>query len=113
MDGKWLYYAKDGESPSSIWKTPTSGGEETKVVDHLSYSLNFVVANRGIYFLALQGPGSLSLDFFEFATRKTATILKLDKPWWYGMAVSPNQRELLFSTVDQAGSDLMLVETFR
>jgi hypothetical protein len=52
-DRKFLYYSKDGHSPSSIWRVPIDGGEETPVVDGLSYSLNFVVADRGLYFVGV------------------------------------------------------------
>jgi len=70
-DGRFLYYAKDANSPTSIWRIPVGGGEETKVVDGLSYSINFVVADRGLYFLAVGDASSkTSLDFYEFATGK-------------------------------------------
>ena len=110
-DRKWVYYSKDAASPTTLWKIRPSGGEETQVADGLSYSLNFVVANKGIYYMvAREGADRTSIAFLDFATEKTATLLTLDKPWWYGMAISPDQRSILFSVVDNAGSDLMLVE---
>jgi Tol biopolymer transport system component/DNA-binding winged helix-turn-helix (wHTH) protein len=113
-DRKWVYYSKGVTSPTAIWRVPPSGGEETQVVDGLSYSLNFVVADKGIYYLAGGGPGGrTSIDFFDFVTGKSVTLLRLDKPWWYGMALSPDQRSVLYSVVDNAGSNLMLVENFR
>ena len=48
-DGSFLYYAKDARSPTTIWRVPVGGGHETQVVDRLSYSINFVVADRGLY----------------------------------------------------------------
>ena len=41
------------------------------------------------------------------------TLHRLDKGWWYGAALSPDQRSVLYSVVDNAGSNLMLVENFR
>src|SRR5207244_2359033 len=112
-DGRFLYYAKDLNSPTSIWRMPVGGGEETKVVDGLSYSINFVVADRGLYFVAVgEAPDKTSLDFYEFATGKRTTLLNIGKQWWYGMALAPDQRSLLLSTVDSAGSNLMLVDQF-
>jgi len=112
-DGRFLYYAKDANSPTSIWRIPVGGGEETKVVDGLSYSINFVVADRGLYFLAVGDASSkTSLDFYEFATGKRTTLLDIGKQWWMGMALAPDQRSILFSTVDSAGSNLMLVAQF-
>jgi hypothetical protein len=74
-----------------------------------------VVAAKGIYFVAAPGGQGdrTSIDFFDFASGKTMTLRRLDKPWWYGAALSPDQRSVLYSVVDNAGSNLMLVENFR
>jgi dipeptidyl aminopeptidase/acylaminoacyl peptidase len=112
-DGKFIYYAKDYFSPTSIWRMPIAGGEETHVVDGLSYSLNFAVGDRGIYFLAAgEAPQNTALVFLELATGKRTTLRSLGKQWWFGLALSPDQRSLLFSTVDSAGSNLMVVDRF-
>jgi len=123
-DGKWIYYAKEPVIPSAIWKAPAEGGEETQVVGDLSYSVNFAVGARGIYFVAKGEPrgahtvaerrpsAAVSIDFFDFVTRKTTRLLRLEKTWWYGIALSRDERWLLYSVVDHAGSDLMLVENF-
>lgn len=113
-DGRWVYYSKSGRSPDAIWKVAASGGEETPVTGGLSYSLNFVVADKGLYFMAERGaPDKTSIDFFDFGTAKVRTLLKVGKRWWYGMALAPDQRSLLYSVVDSADSNLMLVENFR
>jgi hypothetical protein len=62
IDCKWLYYAKGPRSPTSIWRVPVHRGEETEVVDGLSYSTNFAVA---------EGDRSRALRFCE---------LKADNP---------------------------------
>ncbi len=83
-------------------------------MDGLSYASNFVVADRGVYFLAVgDRPYQTSIDFFEFATGKRKTLLKLGKQYWYGMALSPDRKSLLYSVIDNAGGNLMLVEKFR
>ena len=113
-DRRFLYHSKDGHSPSSIWRVPVDGGEETRVVDGLSYSLNFVVADRGLYFVALgDTPQSTTLDFFEYSTGKRTTLLKIGRPYWFGAALSPDQRSILYSTIDSAGMNLMLVDRFQ
>jgi Tol biopolymer transport system component len=113
-DGRFLYYAKSAERPTSIWRVPIDGGEETKVIDGLSYGFNFAVSARGIYFLALRGDSRVaSVEFFDFASRKTAVLHTLDGAWWYGFALSPDESSLLFSQVDSLGSDLMMVENLR
>ena len=50
QDGAWLYYSKS--SIGSVWRIPRSGGKEEPVLDNLSYLSNFVVVERGIYFVA-------------------------------------------------------------
>ena len=112
-DRRYLYYAKDFSSPSSIWRVPVEGGREERIAAGLSYSLNFVVGDRGLFFLAAgDARHKTSLDFFEFATGSRKSIVDLQRPWWYGMALSPDGK-LLFSLVNSAGSNLMLVDNFR
>ena len=77
----FLYYAKEARSPTSIWRVPVDGGAEVHVVDGLSYSLNFAVGERGLYFVAVGDTGGKpSMDFLDFATGKRATLVRLDKP---------------------------------
>ena len=110
----FLYYAKQPVTPTSIWRIPIGGGAEVRVVDGLSYSLNFAVGQRGLYFVALNDTTSkASIDFFDFRTRQRSTLVHLDKPSWVGMTLSPDERSLVFSMVDSAGSNLMLVDRFR
>jgi Tol biopolymer transport system component/DNA-binding winged helix-turn-helix (wHTH) protein len=113
-DGRWLYYAKDMARPTSIWRVPVDGGEETKVLDGLSYSFNFAVTDKGIYLLALRGaPPVAQIEFFDLATHKTTLLYTLDRPFWFGFALAPDERSILFSKIDSYGSDLMLVENLR
>ncbi len=73
-----------------------------------------MVADRGIYFLALGDTAQkTSIDFFEFATGRRTTVLNVGKEWWFGMALSPDQKSLLYSVIDNAGSNLMLVDKIR
>ena len=109
----FLYYAK-GPSPSSIWRVPVDGGAEVHVVDGLSYSINFAVGERGLYFVAFDDTADRpSVDFFDFATGQRSTLVRLDKPFWFGMTLSPDERSLVFSLVDSAGSNVMLVDRFQ
>ncbi len=113
-DGSFLYYAKDARSPTTIWRVPVGGGMETEIVDRLSYSNNFVVADRGLYFVAVgDTPEQTSIDFVDFSTSRRTSLVRLGKPWYYGMALSPRKDSLLVSLVDSAGANLMVVDNFR
>jgi Tol biopolymer transport system component/DNA-binding winged helix-turn-helix (wHTH) protein len=110
----FLYYAKESRSPTSIWRVPVNGGAEVHVVDGLSYSINFAVGERALYFIAVGDTGAQpSVDFFDFATGKRSTLVRLDKPFWFGMTLSRDERSLVFSLVDSASSNLMLVDRFQ
>ena len=50
------------------------------------------------------------IDFLEFSTGKRSPIVKLDKPAWLGLALSPDEKYLLYSVVDSEKSNLMLVD---
>lgn len=109
-DRRFLYYAKNG-SPTTIWRLSLDGSGDAQVVHGLSYTTNFVVGDRGIYFLAVgDSTAKNSIDFFEFSTARRTTLATVGKPWWSGIALSPDQRWLLFATIDRDGSDLMVVD---
>jgi Tol biopolymer transport system component len=118
-EGGLLYYAKNTAPASSmpafsIFRMSMEGGEETLVVEGLSNSTNFVVANRGVYFVAVgHSPEQTSIDFVESGTGARTKIVNLGKIAWWGAALSPDQQTLLYSMVDSAGSNLMLVDGFR
>jgi dipeptidyl aminopeptidase/acylaminoacyl peptidase len=113
-DGRFLYFAKRAASPTAIWRIPVSGGEETLVVEGLSYSLNFAVADRGLYLVtAGDAVHASSIDFLEYSTGKQRTLAVLGKPWWFGVALSRDNKQLLYSIVDRAGSNLMLADYLR
>jgi hypothetical protein len=93
---------------------PVEGGEETLVLEQVAFWDTFAMGNQGIYFFPrLDISGGSHLDFFDFATGKIKTIANVEKPWNYGLAVSPDGRYILYSRIDQQDSDVMLVENFR
>jgi Tol biopolymer transport system component len=112
-DGRFLYYAKPA-FPTSIWRMSMSGGEEEHVADGLSFPLNFVVGTRGVYLVAVgDAPSRLSIDFVDVGTGRRTTLATIPKRWWFGIALSPDERWLLFPVSDRDGRDLMLVENVR
>jgi Tol biopolymer transport system component len=114
-DGKSVYYAKFPQ-PLSLWKVPVDDGEETRVLESLADSSTFAVADDGIYFIPRLSPPT-SLQLFSFGTGKIKQIATIEKPVSNGLSVSAGpdgrSRWILYTQVDQEGSDLMLVENFR
>jgi Tol biopolymer transport system component len=113
-DGKWMYLFGWAEQ-SGLWKVPISSGKEIRVMESVPDFLNYVVANGGVYFLdgKYETNAPASIDFFDFASGKTKLVIKTGKPISIGLAVSRDQRWLLFTEVEYLGSDLMLVDNFR
>lgn len=110
-DGRFLYYARNGDSPTSLCRVPIEGGVEEKLLDGLSYSLNFVVSEGHLYLLSLgEKPETSVLELYDIRTRARKRLLSLDKGWWYGMALSPDRHWLSYTTVDSQGSNLMLAQ---
>jgi hypothetical protein len=112
-DGRFLYYSKDFEAPTSLWKVAVEGGEETLVLEQIAFWSTFAVGDAGIHFFTrLDMVSGTQLEFLDFATSRVKTIANIDKPWIYGLTVSPDGRYILFTRIEQQGSDLMLVESF-
>ncbi len=112
--GKFLYYAKGRRLPG-IWRIPVEGGAETPVLDYhqAGFWRAWAVTERGIYFATAENPSRPLIEFFSFATGKVMQIATLEKPFFLGISVSPDARWLIYTQLDQSGSDIMLMENFR
>src|SRR5262245_43155571 len=116
-DGKYFYYAK-GRAVPGIWQVPVNGGEERLLVEHnnAGYWRLWAVSDKGIYFATANVASQPIIEFYNFKTRRVTPVATLNKPLSRsdpGLTISPDGRSLLFSQLDQSGSDIMLVENFR
>jgi len=112
-DGRFLYYSKLTEA--GIWKMAVAGGEEVRVLDQPGiWWCNWALTPDGIYFLNGDPPNG-KIKFFDFATRKTISIFALEKPFPFfgGLAVSPDDKSLLFGQRESSDAYIMLVKNFR
>jgi len=115
-DAQTLYYAKtDGPAPVFRMSLASVGaasgaGEESQVLEGVPYRAWAVTAS-GLWFID-RDTKPRSLKFRSFSG-KTRTVAEIDKPVSWGLTVSPDERTILYSQLDQSGSDLMLVEGFR
>lgn len=111
-DGRWMYFTK-GDGRDGLWRMPIAGGEENRVIENL-YRFNYAVTSNGVYFVPLPNPGGTSsVQFLDFTTGAISRLVSIDRPIDLGLAVSPDEKELLFTQSDYAGRDLMLVENFQ
>lgn len=108
----FLYYSKTPRSPTSIWRVAIAGGgDEMLVVDGLSYSSNFAVGEKRLYWMSRGVSGTdTSIEYFDLSTRKRGRFAGIGKQWWFGLALSPDEKSLMYSVVDRIDSNLMMVD---
>lgn len=76
----------------------------------------WTVRQEGIYyFTPTDRKGISALCLYEFTSGKTRKILETNRPLADGgnVAISPDGRTILYSQLDESGSDLMLMENFK
>jgi len=114
-DGRTLFFGRERPlllSPTSLWKMPVEGGEETKVLDLVGCG-NCALADQGLWFINWTSRSDRALQVLEFATGKVTRVAPTSKPLVPGLAVSPDGRTILYAQYDQWGTELMVVENFR
>ncbi len=117
-DGRFVYYMKGYLVPQSVWRVPVEGGAGSKVLDVLRSKAFFSIGRDGVYFFGEPDEErSANLLVYEFATGKTRKIVTIKEALGgtpFGPNdISPDGRTLLYTQLDESGSDLMLVENFR
>ena len=72
------------------------------------------IVDEGIHFIPKpDSPGRYSIQFSNFPTKRIRSLTTIERPAFLYLSVSPDGRWILYTQVDQEGSDLMLVENFR
>ncbi len=73
----------------------------------------YAPVKSGIYFMKpVNGDRAGMLAFFNFGTQQITSLATISRPMGLGLAVSPDERLVLYSQKDHLGSDLMLVDNF-
>ena len=115
LDGKYVYYAKGRDLPG-LWRVPTAGGEEVKILDDPPPTAwaYFVVAENGIYYASPAGRKA-ALCFYDFRTQKSSVVRLFDyfgSEGAPGLSISPDGRYALYTTLEPPTMNMMLVENF-
>jgi Tol biopolymer transport system component len=116
-DGKWVFYSKGPDRPG-LWRVAVEGGEESEIVPELKagYWGYWAPGETGIYFIDLRPSSTAVVKLFSFTRRHVEQLATLDKDPPFGDAgfsVSRDGRWILYTQVDESGSDIMLVENFQ
>jgi Tol biopolymer transport system component/DNA-binding winged helix-turn-helix (wHTH) protein len=112
-DGRYLYFSK--YETTGIWRMPLNGGPETRVLAEPDGTewFNWGLAHNGIYFLNDDSEPKPTVDFFDIASGKTRHLFALNKPWGWGLAVSPDSQSVLFVQNEFEESKIVVVKNFR
>lgn len=114
-DGKFLYYTKY-PAVLGIWRIPTGGGEETKVIPTLEpgYWGYWGVVEDGIFYLDTTAKPAIA--FYNFSTRRVTRLFEIERRparEITGLGVSPDGRSILYTQLEPLSRDIVLVENFR
>ena len=90
---------------------PEAAPQEVPQMPKISDRAEWALVAEGIYFSPQDSPRSIS--FYDFATKHTRELFKVDKDLDEGMSISPGGRYMLYSQIDESNADIMLVDHFR
>jgi Tol biopolymer transport system component len=112
-DDRWLYFARSREN-TGIWKVPVDGGDETEVVKGPLNSHNdWAVARDGIYYATSEPGRPYTIEFLDVRSGRVSEVFRAeDFHHRFTMAVSPDEKWILFAQAGRWRSELMLVENF-
>ena len=108
-DGKWLYFAGEG-TDASLWRMPVGGGSQTRVLPTVT-RWNFAIVDDGVYFVTRTGRG-FAIELLNSASGKIDVIAPI-REGYFGFAVSPDRKSILYTQAIALSSELVLAEGFR
>jgi len=113
-DGKTVYYSKGGRT-AGLWRVSTEGGAEEPVAELAEAGAwrSWCVTANGIYYTAFSVQPPFQIKFFDFATRQTKAVNKVEKSpitYYSNLSVSPDGKKILYARQDQSASSIMLAE---
>jgi Tol biopolymer transport system component len=114
-DGHYFYYAK-GRGEPGLWRKRLPGGVEEAVLPQLKRGFwgLWAIVEAGIYFADQSAPGGPGeILYYDLASKKTRLVSKTEKPLAVtdsGLAVSPDRKHILYTQIDQSGSDLFILD---
>jgi Tol biopolymer transport system component len=117
-DGRELYYSKS--SPSGVWRVAVSGGAEVEVVREIVDWQNWALGRHGIYYATVRPHvyyrrEEFTIHYVAFGSGRGTPLFREDDVagHHWGLAVSPDERWLLFGKAPASQAELMLLENFR
>jgi Tol biopolymer transport system component/DNA-binding winged helix-turn-helix (wHTH) protein len=115
QDGKFCYYVISDDGPKVFRERVNNdhldGREQVVEIPQLADTFSIFVARKGIYFVSAAKP--TVLEYFDFASRKTKDLVKMDKGILGGVWVSSDDRYAVLPQSSDSHQDIMLAEPKR
>ncbi|MEZ5355255.1 MAG: protein kinase [Bryobacteraceae bacterium] len=103
-----VYYSK---APDALWRIPFGGGEESLFLRGMAGVRDFTIGRTGIYYLSRQQPPRIRLRRFDDG--RDVEIHRLDRSAARGLAVSADERTIIYSQNEPVTTEISLVDNFR
>ena len=109
-DGRTLFFTR-GYFDSPLVALTLPGGAERQVLDCVPW-FGFAVGRAGVYHVGCGTDPDVPFFLLDAATGRDRLLGRLESPF-KGLTVSPDGKEILYAKRVRAGSDLVLIESFR
>jgi Tol biopolymer transport system component len=111
-DGRTLFFMRATLANGPLFALPLAGGPERKVLACVS-AIGFAVGTAGVYHLGCTANlRSRPLYLLDPATGQDRLLGKLELAT-QGLTVSPDGKTILYTKMENEGSDLVMIENFR
>jgi Tol biopolymer transport system component/DNA-binding winged helix-turn-helix (wHTH) protein len=114
-DGAWLLHAKPDtrglwRRPRASWQEDAAGSEEALFTDlAVQDGANWAPGANGVYFVRRLTDSPPTISYFDYARRSMSEVVVLSPSFEaWGLDLSPDEQELVFSEVLLQDSDLRL-----
>jgi sugar lactone lactonase YvrE len=117
QDAPYLYYAKS--SASGIWRVPLAGGDESEVVKGPVGWQDWALGRRGLYYATARDVVTarrqeFTIQYLDFGSGKATTLFRKEGVVAHlSLALSADEKWILFAEAPGWQSELMLMENFR
>ena len=125
FDGNKLFFSSGGCLNTDIHMIDLQGGIESPVAGMPRVATDdlWTVGRNGIYFVPADGSTVWSyffvpadgsnVSYFDLATKKFHQVFRSPRGFGHGLALSPDERFILYALPSKERADIMLMENYR
>ena len=111
VDGQTLFYMKVIPS-GPLFAMALPAGVEHQVLPYVQGKAFDVVA-EGIYYIGRPSGESTPLEFYQFSTKSSRLVTRIEGRTSAGLSISPDKQTILFSRFGAVAAHLMMIENFQ